>query len=69
MLLIIICKGSKRNHLLEKCNFIHIGNWGDVELINHQRYHQSLESIRCYWLGFDSNLRIGQYSGRNGKRT
>jgi hypothetical protein len=64
--LIIICKGTQINHKLEKCNFLHDGNWDDPELIEHQKYHKSLENYP--WLGFDVSQSSGKFSGRDGKR-
>ncbi len=66
--LIIICKGTQINHKLEKCNFLHDGNWEDLELIEHQKYHKSLENENHSWLGFDVPQSSGKFSGRDGKR-
>jgi len=67
--LIIICRGIKKNHRFEKCTFICDANWGDEELIEHQKYHMSLEVENCFWLGFDVPQSLGNFSGRDGKRT
>ena len=67
--MIIICKGVRKNQRIEKCSFLHEGKWGDVELSEHQKYHQSLEDKNSTWLGFDSTQFIGKFSGRDGKRT
>jgi len=53
---------------LEKCNFLHDGNWDDPELIEHQKYHQSLENESYSWLGYDVPQPSGKLSGRDGKR-
>ena len=66
--LIIICKGIQKNHQLEKCAFLHDGNWEDIELIEHQKYHKSLENENYTWLGFDASQSSGKFSGRDGKR-
>lgn len=66
--MIIICKGIQKNHQLEKCEFIHNGNWEDSELIEHQKYHKSLENEHYSWLGFDITQSFGKFSGRDGKR-
>jgi len=64
----IICKGTQKNNHLEKCTFLHDGNWGDVELIEHEKLHRLLESKKCSWLGFDAPQTFGKFSGRDGKR-
>lgn len=43
-----------------------MGNWGDDELIKHQKSHELNQS--AFWLGFDTTQFIGKYSGRDGKR-
>jgi hypothetical protein len=67
--LIIICKGIQKNHRFEKCVFLHDGKWGDLELTEHQKYHESLEDENYSWLGFDTSQYIGKFTGRDGKRT
>jgi len=67
--LIIICKGIQKNHRFEKCTFLYDGNWGDKELVEHQKYHKSLEDENYSWLGFDAPQSFGNFSGRDGKRT
>ena len=66
--MIIICKGIHKNHRLEKCEFVHDGNWDDSELVEHQKYHKSLENENYSWLGFDMPQSSGKFSGRDGKR-
>lgn len=66
--MIIICKGVKKNHIHEKCQFVHDGNWGDDELTEHQEFHQSFENSSYSWLGFDVPQSFGKFSGRDGKR-
>jgi len=66
--LIIKCKGVKQNNQFEQCEFIHAGNWGDLELFLHQKFHKSLENSNYSWLGFDTSQPFGRYSGRDGKR-
>ena len=44
-----------------------MGNWGDDELIKHQKSHELL-GPSIFWLGFDTTQFIGKYSGRDGKR-
>ena len=53
VLLIIVCKGARKNNKIEKCEFIHTGSWGEVTLIEHEKYHRSLEDQNYSWLGFD----------------
>jgi len=67
--MIIICRGIQKNHRFEKCNFFCDGNWGDKELLEHQKYHKSLEDENYSWLGFDASQPFGNFSGRDGKRT
>ena len=66
--MIIMCKGMKSNLGIVKCNFLHGGNWGDLELVEHQRYHESQEKNNFKWLGFETVQSIGKFSGRDGKR-
>ena len=66
--MIIICKGIQKNQRLEKCEFAHNGNWGDFDLIEHQKYHKSLENENYSWLGFGVTQPSGKLSGRDGKR-
>jgi len=65
----IVCRGAKIFHKVEKCNFLFAGNWGDPELIEHQKLHQSLENENYSWLGFDSSQTFGKFSQRDGKRS
>ena len=65
--MIIMCKGMKSNLSIVKCNFLHDGNWGDSELVEHQKFHQSQEKNDLTWLGFEVIQSIGKYSGRDGK--
>ena len=62
----IVCKGVKRNGHSEPCRFIYDGNWGDEELVEHQKFHENHPSS-AYWLGFDTIQPFGKYSGRDGK--
>ena len=66
--MIIICKGTQINHRIEKCTFLHDGNWEDVELVEHQKYHKSLENKNYSCYGFDVPQSSGQFRGRDGKR-
>ena len=66
--LIITCKGTKTKNHVQKCSFLHDGNWGDEKLIEHQNFHESMTSDDSYWLGFDSYLSYGKFSGRDGKQ-
>ena len=66
--MLIICKGIRKNSIFEKCAFIHDGEWGDEELIKHQKFHNSLEDENYSWLGFDVSQSLGKFSGRDGKR-
>jgi len=65
--LIITCKGSKKNGIIEKCNFLYDGDWGDSKVVNHQIFHESLQNKNSFWLGFDTSLSFGKFSGRDGK--
>ncbi len=67
--LIITCKGTKKNGKVEKCKFLHNGNWGDDALVNHQLSHESQKSKNSFWLGFDTSLYFGKFSGRDGKQS
>jgi hypothetical protein len=67
--LIITCKGSKKNGIVEKCTFLYYGKWGDNEIVHHQKFHESLEHKNSFWLGFDTSLSFGKFSGRDGKQT
>ncbi len=68
MCLIILCKGIKKNQKFEKCPFIHDGNWGDSELVEHQKFHKSFEDKNYSWMGFTITQPFGNFSGRDGKR-
>lgn len=66
--MIIVCKGVKKKNKIEKCEFLHTGSWGEAKLVEHEKYHQSLEDQNCFWLGFDVSQSLGNHSGRDGKR-
>ena len=66
--LIITCKGTKKKGLVEKCQFMYNGNWGEDEVVKHQLFHESLESKNSFWLGFTTSLSFGKFSGRDGKK-
>jgi len=51
-----------------KCNFLHDGNWGDAELVEHQKFHESKLGDSSCWLGYDAPQLFGKHSGRDGKR-
>lgn len=67
--MIITCKGTKVNGIIEKCTFLHEGNWGDGKLIQHQLFHESLKIQNSFWLGFEALLSFGKFSGRDGKQS
>ena len=67
--LIIVCKGSQKNHRFENCSFVYDGNWGDIALVEHQNYHKLLENKFYHWLGLDVTQIFGNHSGRDGKRS
>ena len=69
MILLIICKGTKRGSEIERCNFLHSGSWGDAELMEHQKFHESKLEGYSRWLGFDTIQSFGRFSGRDGKRS
>ncbi|MFB5636958.1 MAG: hypothetical protein ACE5RF_00965 [Nitrosarchaeum sp.] len=66
--MLIICRGAKKYNKIEKCTFLYDGTWGDPQLIEHQKHHQSLEGPNYTWLGFDTPQSLGYFSGRDGKR-
>ncbi len=57
----------RKNGRLEMCRFLHDGNWGDDELTEHEKLHESSDPSD-FWLGFDTSQSFGKYSGRDGKR-
>ncbi len=68
--LIITCKGTKKNDKVEKCKFLHNGNWGDDALVNHQLLHESQKSKNSFWLGLIhlfhlENLVVGMENNYN----
>jgi len=67
--LIITCKGTKKDGHVEKCTFLYDGEWGDDKLIEHQAFHESTEKNGSFWLGYDSSLAFGKFSGRDGKQS
>ena len=67
--MIITCKGTEVNGIIEKCQFLHDGNWGDDKLTQHQLYHESLKIKNSFWLGFETSLSFGKFSGRDGKQS
>lgn len=67
--MIITCKGTKTKGRVEKCVFLYDGDWGDDKLIEHQALHESLLDDNSFWLGFDSSLSFGKFSGRDGKQS
>ncbi|KEQ56094.1 hypothetical protein AAA799B03_01280 [Marine Group I thaumarchaeote SCGC AAA799-B03] len=67
--MLITCKGIQKNGRQEKCPFIHDGEWGDYELMEHQNFHKSQEAQNYSWLGFDTSQPIGKFSGRDGKHS
>ena len=66
-ILIIVCKGTKKNGKFHHCSFLYVGNWGDDALKQHEALHTSADKLD-FWLGFDTTQFIGKYSGRDGKR-
>lgn len=66
--LTIICKGVQKNQRFEKCTFLCDESWGSEELVEHEKYHKSLEGKNYSWLGFDVPQSFGNFSGRDGKR-
>jgi len=66
--LIITCKGTKKKGMVEKCQFLYDGNWGDDEVVKHQLFHESLQNKNSFWLGFGTPLSFGKFSGRDGKK-
>ena len=66
---IISCKGIQKNHHVKTCMFLHDGNWGDLELIEHEKFHKALPGESIFWLGFEALQPFGNVSSRDGKRT
>ena len=66
--MIIVCKGVQKNGVLRQCPFLHAGKWGDLDLIEHEKFHHMNSEPYVYWLGFDTIQNSGKYSGRDGKR-
>lgn len=59
----------KKNGLIDKCHFLYDGKWGDDELVQHQLFHEGLQNDHSFWLGFESSLSFGKFSGRDGKKS
>ena len=54
---------------VKKCTFLYDGDWGDEKLLEHQAFHESTVEPDSFWLGFDSSLSFGKFSGRDGKQS
>ena len=67
IILIITCKGIKKNGKKEHCIFLYDGIWGDYKLTQHQLFHESLQNENLFWLGFEIVLSLGKFSNRDGK--
>lgn len=67
--MIISCKGTKKNHHVKTCSFLYDGKWGDLELIEHEKFHKSFQDETSFWLGFETSQPFGNMSGRDGKRS
>lgn len=64
----IICKGFKKNGNWYPCDFIYGGEWGSEKLIDHEKYHKSLENGKSYfWLGFEVKRGFSTLTQRDGK--
>jgi len=63
--MIISCRGIQRNHHVTECAFVYDGNWGDSELIEHEKFHKALLDETGFWLGFEASQPFG--IGRDGK--
>jgi len=48
--------------------FLHDGDWGDLELVEHEKFHNSIHDDG-FWLGFETSQPFGNKSGRDGKRS
>ena len=66
--MIISCRGIQKNHQVTECMFLYDGNWEGIELIEHEKFHKSLQNKTGFWLGFETSQFFG-ISGRYGKRT
>jgi|AP12_2_1047962.scaffolds.fasta_scaffold71667_1 hypothetical protein len=49
--------------------FLHDGGWGDLELIEHEKFHKFFQDENNFWLGFETSQFFGNMSGRDGKRS
>lgn len=67
--MIITCRGTRCGGKVERCSFLHDGNWGDEELGKHQSLHESSLNPNTFWLGFDCLLPFGKFSDRDGKQS
>jgi len=67
--MIISCKGTQKNHHVQTCAFLYDGEWGDLKLFEHEKFHKSLEEKSIFWLGFETSQPFGKLSDRDGKRT
>ena len=67
--MIISCRGVQKNHHVTSCTFLYDGNWGDLKLIEHEKFHKSLRDGTGFWLGFEVSQPFGTISGRDGKRS
>lgn len=48
--------------------FLYEGNWGDRKLIEHEKFHKSLQNKTDFWLGFETS-QFFKMNSRYGKRT
>jgi len=53
--MLISCRGIQKNHHVIECMFLYEGNWGDRKLIEHEKFHKSLQNKTDFWLGFETS--------------
>lgn len=63
-----MCKGIRKNGIIRQCPFLYSGKWSDLELVEHEKFHNTDSDPNVCWLGFDTTQSSGRYSGRDGKR-
>lgn len=55
---IIYCKGRYSARGRTPCDFEHFGNWGDKELIEHQKEEEAKDTKKEWWIGFDTDKKF-----------
>ena len=60
MIVRIICKGRYSLNGMIPCDFEHIGEWGDKELVEHQKFEKDQDNKQSWWTGFDVDKRFNK---------